>query len=119
MASLNVLAFVYQVGTEIRASVVTRSVVTDANGNDKIVPGHSNMAVSDKGGTDTASLFKALSKIPAAKHLASSGGGVALGHEVKELGKFSPDSTTGIANLFVVGRVIPDAPSPDKAAKSK
>jgi len=108
--AITVVAFVYQVGTEIRASVVTRSVGTDAAGNDVIIPGHSNMAVSERGGTDTASLAKALAKIPAAKHLSS-------GHDVKELGTFLKDGTPGINNLFVVTKGVADVEKPSKASK--
>lgn len=110
--AISVVAFVYQVGSEIRASVVTRTVGTDAAGNDVIIPGHSNMAVSDKAGTDTASLAKSLAKIPAAKHISS-------GHDVKELGQYVAAGTPGINNLFVVTKGQPDAPAADKASKSK
>lgn len=110
--ALVVVAFVYQVGMEVRASVVTRTVGTDKDGNDVIIPGHSNMAVSEKGGTDTASLAKALAKIPAAKHLAS-------GHDVRELGAYNPAGTSGISNLFVVSKGKADAPVEDGGKPSK
>lgn len=98
------VALVFQVGSEVRASVVTRSVATDDNGNDVIVSGHSNMAVSVSGGTDTASLFKALSKIPAAKHIGA-------GHNASESGVFIPAGSPGINILFgvVKGEVVKSA----------
>lgn len=97
-----VVGFVYQVGEEIRASVVTRTLDTNESGDEVTVVGHSNMAVSTKGGTDTKSLAEALAKIPAAKHLKN-------GHEVKELGTYSATATPGISNLFVVLKIAKTA----------
>lgn len=101
------VAIVFQVGTEVRASVVTRSVATDDNGNDIIVAGHSNMAVSTSTGTDTASLFKALSKIPAAKHIAA-------GHTAAESAAYLPAGSTGINILFGVSKAEAVKPTAKK-----
>lgn len=95
------VAIVFQVGSEVRASVVTRSVATDDSGNDVIVSGHSNMSVSVSNGVDTASLFKALSKIPAAKHIGA-------GHNAAESATYIAAGSPGINILFgvVKGEVV-------------
>lgn len=105
------VGLVFQVGKSVRASVVTKSVATDDAGNDVIVAGHSNMEVSVKEGkTSHAALLESLSKIPAAKHLAT-------GHSIAGSAEYDPNGTDGIVVLF--GVLKTPAAAPATAGKSK
>lgn len=103
-------ALVFQVGRSVRASVVTRTIGSDKDGNEVIVSGHSNMEVAIGGGTTNETLFKALGKIPAAKHLAS-------GYSVAESTSYDPEGTAGISVLFGVLKTVKEAAKEEKPAK--
>ena len=112
MATLSLAALVYQIGLDVKCSVVTRTVSSDADGNDIIVPGHSNNSVSLAGGTDSVSIAKSLAKIPVAKHLAS-------GHTIRPMADYSKDGTSGIVILFGLEKVAKAAAEEPVARKSK
>lgn len=100
MASLNLAALCYQVGKDVKFSVVTRTVASDDAGNDIIVPGHSNNSVSLGAGVDHASLAKSMAKIPVAKHLAT-------GHVIRPMAEYDKGGTSGIVILFGLEKVKP------------
>lgn len=112
--ALTLAALVYQVGLDVKCSVVTRTVSSDAEGNDIIVPGHSNNSVSLAGGTDAASIAKSLAKIPVAKHLAS-------GHTIRPMAEYSKEATGGIVILFGLEKVAKPAAEaqPETTRKGK
>lgn len=89
--TIGLACIIYQVGTDVRAIVETRTSAYDDEGNDVVLSGSASYEVRGEDRTYEG-LAKSLTKLPIAKHLQTS-------HKWVEVAKYNPAGVRGMVIL--------------------